>query len=48
MPKRNKNIRKGGYYHIYRCNELGEAKKELEECIDKWYQQMKNTLKEIE
>jgi predicted transcriptional regulator len=46
--KEAKNIRKGGYYHIYRCNEISEAKKELEECIDKWYKQMKNTLKEIE
>jgi predicted transcriptional regulator len=46
--KVTKNIRKGGYYHIYRCNELGEAKKDLEECIDKWYEQMKNTVKEIE
>jgi len=46
--KETKNILKGGYYHIYRCDEISEAKKELEDCIDKWYQQMKNTLKEIE
>ena len=45
--KETKNISKGGYYHVYRCNELITAKKDLEECIDKWYQQMKNTLKEI-
>ena len=46
--KETKNIRKGGCYHIYQCNEISEAKKELEECIDKWYEQMKNTIKEIE
>ena len=46
--KETKNISKGGSYHIYKCNDVNKAKKELEECIDKWYQQMKNTLKEIE
>ena len=46
--KETKNIGRGGYYHIYRWNNISEAKKELEECIDKWYKQMKNTLKEIE
>ena len=46
--KETKNISKGGYYHIYRCNDISEAKKELEECIDKWYHQMKNTLKQFD
>ena len=46
--KETKNIDKGGYYHIYRCNEISKAKKELEECIDKWYHQMKNTLKQFD
>jgi predicted transcriptional regulator len=46
--KETKNIDKGGCYHIYRCSDISEAKKELGECIDKWYHQMKNTLKEIE
>ena len=46
--KETKNINKGGYYHIYRCNDISEAKKELGECIDKWHHQMKNTLKQFD
>ena len=46
--KEKKNIIKGGYYHIYRCNKSSEAKKELEECIDNWYHQMKNTIKQLD
>lgn len=46
--KETKNINKGGYYHKYKCNDISEAKKELEKCIDKWYHQMKNTLKQFD
>jgi len=46
--KETKNIDKGGYYHKYKCNDINEAKKELEKCIDKWYHQMKNTLKQFD
>lgn len=46
--KETKNISKGGYYHIYRCNDIRDAKKELEKCIDEWYHQMKNTVKGFE
>ena len=46
--KKTKNIDKGGYYHIYRCNEISKAKKELEECIDKWHHHMKKTLKQFD
>ena len=45
--KETKNISKGGYYHIYRCKDISEAKKELENCIDKWYYQMKKTIKNL-
>jgi predicted transcriptional regulator len=46
--KETKKITKGGYYHTYKCNKISEAKKELENCIDHWYYQMKNTLKKFD
>jgi len=46
--KITKTIESGGYYHIYTCNDPKKVKKEMESCIDEWYKQMKNTLKNFE
>lgn len=46
--KETRNIKKGGYYHVYRCNDVAEAKKELEDCINNWYYHMKSILKQFD
>ena len=46
--KKTKNIEKGGYYHTYSCKDNNTTKQELEKCINNWYKQMKNTIKELE
>ena len=46
--KTTKKIEKGGYYHSYSCNESKKVREDIESCIDRWYDSMKNTLKEFE
>jgi predicted transcriptional regulator len=46
--KKTKKIESGGYYHLYSCIAHKEIKKEMESCIDEWYKQMKNVLKNFE
>ena len=46
--KKTKTIESGGYYHLYSCNDSKQVRKEMESCIDEWYKQMKNTLKNFE
>ena len=46
--KKTKTIEKGGYYHVYKYNDSKETKEKIEQCIDKWYKQMKNTIKFLE
>lgn len=46
--KQTKIIDKGGYYHTYQCNDIGETKQRLEKHIDNWYKQMKQTIKNLE
>ena len=46
--KKTKTIDSGGYYHIYSCNKKTKIQKELELCIDKWYKNMRETLKNFE
>lgn len=46
--KQTKNIDKGGYYHTYKINNIKKTKERLEKCIDDWYKQMKQTLKNLE
>ena len=48
ISKKIKNIPKGGYYHIYQCTDNIETKKRLEECIDQWYEKMKDTIKDLD
>ncbi len=46
--KLTKTLEKGGYYHLYECKDLHEIKKLAEECIERWYRSMKETLKLFE
>lgn len=46
--KTTKTIRKGGYFHIYKCNDIHYVKKMAESCLDRWYKSMKQTLKLID
>ena len=46
--KEQKNIKVGGYYHIYRPSKITNIKKELEEQINNWHKKMKSTLEELE
>ena len=46
--KKTKTIKKGGYYHVYTCDDLKKTKEKLENCIDEWYKKMNNTIKELE
>jgi predicted transcriptional regulator len=45
--KEKRNIKNGGYYHIYFCADSTKVKRELEEQIDSWYNKMKNTLEAL-
>ena len=42
--KKTKNLSKGGYYHVYSCNELNHVKERMRSCIDEWYDHMEQTL----
>ena len=46
--KNTRNIDSGGYYHTYICSEINETKKQIDKCIDNWYEKMKKTIKELD
>ena len=46
--KRTKTIKSGGYYHVYICNNNQQVRKNMQSCIDQWYQQMKEIINEIQ
>jgi len=46
--KKTKNIRTGGYYHLYVCTNLESVRKEIEKCIDNWHISIKNNLDKLE
>lgn len=46
--KNTKTIETGGYYHTYKHNDDKKTKEALEKCIDNWYKQMKDTIKNLE
>jgi len=45
--KKTKTIPEGGYYHIYTSKDSNDIQKNLEKCIDNWYEKMKETIKEL-
>ena len=46
--KTTKTINTGGYYHIYTYNNAKKVRKEIESCIDEWYNHMKQILQDFE
>ena len=45
--KKTNKIETGGYYHIYLPIQSKHAKKKLEDCIENWYELMKETIKNL-
>lgn len=45
--KKTNKIKTGGCYYTYELNNPEKIKKHLEDCIEKWYKKMKNTLQEL-
>ena len=37
----------GGYYHTYVCTDTQQIKQDLQQCVDNWYQQMKQILQQF-
>jgi len=46
--KITKTIESGGYYHLYAFKDAKGVRKELELCIDEWYNHIKQILKNFE
>ena len=46
--KETRTIEKGGYYHVYYCNDIKKVKEKMKVCIDEWYQRMEDTLTRFE
>ena len=46
--KEKQTIRNGGYYFLYSRRPISKIKEEAFECIDSWYQDMKEAVEEIE
>ena len=46
--KTTMKIKTGGYYHIYSYNYEKEVREDLESCIDKWYNHIKQILQDFE
>ena len=45
--KKTNSMKKGGYYHSYSCSEIKNIKKSAEQCLEKWYHLVKNTLSQL-
>ena len=45
--KKTEYIKKGGYYHIYKCCNSNEIKKSAEKCLENWYNAVKQTLSKL-
>jgi predicted transcriptional regulator len=46
--KTTRKIETGGYYHLYIFKSEKEVRKEIESCIDDWYNHMKKILRDFE
>ena len=46
--KKTHHLPKGGYYHTYCCAELEHVRKEMNICINQWYETMQETLTHLE
>lgn len=45
--KITKNLEQGGYYHIYQCDSIERIQKQAKECLDSWYENVKETLESL-
>jgi predicted transcriptional regulator len=45
--KKTKTLEKGGYYHSYSCSETKNIKKSANQCLERWYHLVKNTLSRL-
>lgn len=45
--KKVKTLPQGGYYHIYHCCSIEHLRRNAEECLEKWYSDLKNTLNSL-
>ncbi|MFW5927998.1 MAG: helix-turn-helix domain-containing protein, partial [Thermoplasmatota archaeon] len=46
--KEKQTIRNGGYYFLYSRRPISKIKEEAFECIEKWYEDMKDAVEELE
>ncbi|MDG6228666.1 MAG: helix-turn-helix domain-containing protein [Candidatus Thermoplasmatota archaeon] len=42
--KMRRSIEQGGYYYTYQCNDISNIQKKAFDCLDSWYQSVKETL----
>ena len=42
--KIRRTLKQGGYYHAYQCNDISDIQKKAFDCLDSWYQSVKETL----
>ena len=45
--KQTKNLKQGGYYHVYSIHENLQIKKKAEKCLEEWYNSIKKSLAEL-
>ena len=42
--KITKTLDRGGYYHVYECDSIENIQKQAQDCLDSWYEDVKETL----
>lgn len=45
--KRTKTLNQGGYYHEYECDSIENIQRQAQQCLDSWYETVKETLKSL-
>lgn len=43
--KIKKTLTQGGYYYVYQCNNIADVQRKAQQCLETWYQSLKETLK---
>ena len=46
--KKTKHIKRGGYFHVYECSNNKNVKKHAIQCLEEWYQTVRNTIEKLE
>lgn len=42
--KVRRTLTQGGYYYVYQCNNITDVQKKAQNCLDSWYNSVKQTL----